>query len=891
MPSLLYDLRVRDEFVPPVVNPPTQGTRLYQDTMPTEDAAWTLATAPTLSYSATQTVTGGVTALPTSTNVVHTGFATNGVVPALTSGFWRSPYMADVSSAGTAPNPFFGPMYGAKIKTSSTVVEVKMKQRSGLTGMTNASTRFPIRIKVNGQWISRRPIFVSAASIGYTPTVGAISEDVQFYLKLTFATSAAREIEIVTIAEYGGFIIPSGQTFSTPAKPKYTAVVLGDSIFGGEKHGWGNYSLSSPEGAGTYGTYSHLSSLWSYAMQTLGYDNPVNLGAGSSGYAISGDTINFTSTARLNEVKSFDPQLFVLGTGFNDLASGVSTATVKTNATTILNFVKDNSPTAIRVVFGLPTPPVLGSSAATLVAPYNAVLKAAAAATFSWFLDPANGDLYDGTGALAYDGANMLTGNTAYVSSDNTHPTQAGADFFGVKYLAPMLKLAHPATAPGDGGGVVNPPPADGTRPALRESYGPNGTHLPTVLEMPVWMGKKAPYERTAEPTLEDIMAKAKLFTAAEVKAGAILRVKPGIITGGKGAGSSSTKAMYDIGDASWETNLLICPLNGYGTTTFGGELGYRFDNIKHVSLFGFKYIKDMAVVDTNCFDFYRGWGYIPTYQATGSGNNIKHFEIVTGFNRPYTGFSVYDPARPTTTGTPGYSDVMGFRPSSGQTITNVYRHGCVSGPSIKSVRSGSHSDSLQFERNGDGPVYGYYFHTDCMDFSSSSATYLIASTYTTYRHCWSTGGPSAEIVYPRKAYSATDPDFEYVRQISASDFSKMHPDLRGGPGPLWGDYNYDGSRPSTNLFAGGGLHREVYDSYFVGSAGSGGTWDVVENTYISLAPQSSQKPLVRGAWTVDTTLVNKPKSFYWGLIGGDPTDPTFQAQMWQWPVPSGAGS
>ena len=54
---------------------------------------------------------------------------------------------------------------------------------------------------------------------------------------------------------------------------------------------------------------------------------------------------------------------------------------------------------------------------------------------------------------------------------------------------------------------------------------------------------------------------------AATVAEGVVIRVKPGTLPG-NGSGSSSPPVLAGVGDPAWTRNVLICPLEGFGSVT-----------------------------------------------------------------------------------------------------------------------------------------------------------------------------------------------------------------------------------------------------------------------------------------------------------------------------------
>jgi lysophospholipase L1-like esterase len=446
--------------------PPAPAGLLTQDVMPTREQAFAQGVRPTLTVATAATVSGGVSASPTdATRVKYTGAAARGVVAAATSGYYRPEYLQDISGAGSSTNPRFMPAYGSRIRTASKVVEIALQQRPDLVG-AGVSTRTPIRLLVDGLWTERLPIFLATdGNVGTDVAQPSfIPPGTKFWVRLEFPDATLRTIELQSMLELAGWSIPAGGTFAEPPAALHTILWDMDSLAGGEKHGTANYSLqTSTGGKFQRATYSHLTSLAWYASQRLGYDSIVNSSAGSSGYNISGDTVKFLTEARnLYDVGAHNPQVIVVGCGFNDVAAGQTASQLQANAITTLNQIKAAAPTAIIVVIALPSIPAanqLGGAAG--LRPFNLALQAAARTAGAWLIDPIQGDLFGPTGTLVADKANMVTGNEAYISSDGTHPTQAGAEFFGAGFVGDMLRLVHPPV----GSGTVTPPPASTDAP------------------------------------------------------------------------------------------------------------------------------------------------------------------------------------------------------------------------------------------------------------------------------------------------------------------------------------------------------------------------------------------------------------------------------------------
>lgn len=425
---------------------------LTQATMPTLAEAWTLAPAPTMSVTSSSTISGGTLVLPTNSAVKTSGWAETAPIAQVgSSGYWRPPFLADVASP--TPGTEILPHWGIGIRVTASQVELKIRQRADISSSTSIGWRMAIRIRINGRWTSERPRYISPGAIGFPTLPANVNPGTEMWVKLDFGSSATRDIWIDTMSEVGGFVIPGGATLGSLPEPSHVFAMIGDSMTGAERHGIGNFSLNSPteNGAanGAWGTYSNLSSLVNSAAWSIGYDSIVNSAAGSSGFTRDGDAIRYTDPFRLSQVIAAAPEIVLVGTSFNDIQAGVATATVNAAADNVLSTLRAGLPDAILVILGNPTPPVIGNQSAgsAMVAPYNLALKQSAVDNGAWFIDPDLGTLYNPSGVDVYDTTNLIWGppdRTSYISSDQQHPTQTGAQEFG-KILSQYLRLAHPA--------------------------------------------------------------------------------------------------------------------------------------------------------------------------------------------------------------------------------------------------------------------------------------------------------------------------------------------------------------------------------------------------------------------------------------------------------------
>lgn len=359
---------------------------------------------------------------------------------------------------------------------------------------------------------------------------------------------------------------------------------------------------------------------------------------------------------------------------------------------------------------------------------------------------------------------------------------------------------------------------ASSARPAAARSYGPNGTHYPA--ELP-WLGEQAPLELVAECDWTDIARQVQGLDAAAVAEGVIIRVKPGTLPG-NGSGSSSSPVLAGVGDPTWTRNVLVCPLEGFGSVTVGGD-GIRFDKCSRLSVFGV--VSVGALVMTECASMQVGWSRLDGLSITRGGRDIAFYEVVVGFRQ-------------------NDNDTAAVRPTDAFEMTGISRYGCVFGPSVKPADSGAHCDTIQLEGTGSG-AFGPLTSVDCVNYGSSNAVELLHTqvSFADYEHCLILGGQLPWQVYPLRA----------------------------------GDYAGD-----PNAFAGGCEDVRLADSVVVGAVGRMG-FTRVQNSTLSYSPVDSQQPSESGSWTVDATSSSWSRDEIMGLQAiPDYEIPTLRS-LWAW--------
>ena len=354
-------------------------------------------------------------------------------------------------------------------------------------------------------------------------------------------------------------------------------------------------------------------------------------------------------------------------------------------------------------------------------------------------------------------------------------------------------------------------------RPEVAKSYGPNGTHYPADV---IWMGDVAATEIVANCDWADIGHRISTLTAAQVAAGVAIRVRRGTLNG-QGSNSGSPPVLAQLGDPTWARNVLICPLEGFGSVVIDG--GIRLDGCTRLSLYGF--LSSDPFVLTQCVDLQVGWSRFGGMNVTRGGVNIAFYELVTGFRR-------------------SADDTSGVRPTEDFAMTNILRSGCVFGPSVKPAGSAAHCDTIQMEGTGTGE-FGPLLTEDCVDYGSSNSAELLSAELASaeYRHCLILADRLPWTVFP----------------------------LQSG--------DYDGV---PNAFAGGCTDVRLFDSIVVGAVGAMGFTEVSATT-LSYSPQASQQPRDAGKWTVDASTASWTRKDIMSLQElSDYANDTLAA-VWQW--------
>lgn len=390
---------------------------------------WAGGTSATVTTSTSSTITG--TAItPDDVRIKYVGCR---CVYNIGSGWYRPQELIDNDTVDTLPP------YAARFVTNSQTFEVNFRQRSDLP--SSAMKGVSIRLKVDGQWVTHRQIYLGVSNTGYppaitTPTVYTASTAGWF--KVDFGSAATRTVEVWLTTEFASIKIPTGTTLSAAALPGPPTVVIGDSLIANDQYGTGDYTSS---GMSVAATYTSATGPLEYAAQWLGFDNIVNAATGAGCYQAVGEGQKWDD-ARLvtRDIASYDPRVVFIGTGLNDFVLPVSNGQTPPTDTVVGNAAADlyakiqaACPNATIVVFGSPDATLLSTSYSGWAAHANGVYKAKAAAAGVWFFDLKAGVLYGPTGSAVYSPG---TGwyHTSWEGPDQIHPSAQGSEDMGAAF-------------------------------------------------------------------------------------------------------------------------------------------------------------------------------------------------------------------------------------------------------------------------------------------------------------------------------------------------------------------------------------------------------------------------------------------------------------------------
>ena len=355
-------------------------------------------------------------------------------------------------------------------------------------------------------------------------------------------------------------------------------------------------------------------------------------------------------------------------------------------------------------------------------------------------------------------------------------------------------------------------------------SFGPNGTHWPTLVPTPFLHDETIPHRIEVNADWSDIESAVNSLTLQQVNEGAIILIRDGILTG-LGNGPNSTPALSNLGNASWTKRVTIAPLNGYGALSING--GMRFFRLTNICVAGFK--ANSVFID-ECINTALAWSTVNGWLALFSEDdvvvdNIEFVEVVM---------------QERINSNADASDVF----TGGGDIFNVKWDGCYFTPRYIPLPVPSpapHTDTLQFASPGGGDYENFTIRDTAMFASDNTAL--------------QTGGIiNMDIIH--------------------SLFVAGTPSLERYPVPSNAD-----DAVAASAINGAGQNIQVFDSVIIGpirmnTAIADRPFSNVQNTRTRFATGGVSAPL-NGEWTTDASLDSS--------IEGYPPIPTdaYLASIW----------
>lgn len=259
--------------------------------------------------------------------------------------------------------------------------------------------------------------------------------------------------------------------------------------------------------------------------------------------------------------------------------------------------------------------------------------------------------------------------------------------------------------------------PAFGATTAGGRPYGPDGSHWPDRTPL---LTERFDWTTDVAPTWAAIGGAITTAAQSYPNGKVLIRVAPGTIAAGRGAGSTATGVLQAIGATGRAHRILVVPRDGWGTVTAAGSAetsdGYAFVGVNGVTLAGFDFVNKQVLV-RGCQDFALAWSTFDVLNVTANkGADAADIQFV-------------ECVLPNVRSTGTENDRMAFRVADDNSIRRLTMSGCYVAPSYKAAGSSSHTDTLQTSRSGGtGGIQDLTFQ-DCIFFQSSSQVLQLADT------------------------------------------------------------------------------------------------------------------------------------------------------------------
>ncbi len=685
-------------------------------------------------------------------------------------------------------------------------MDVELRHGGYITQLHSVS--YLIRMKTVFNTLKK--LFLKTALLGLIP-FSAFGATV---INETFATSPAANF---TVVSGGTWAVSSGKyVLSSPASGST---------------GNGNLSIHNTAVSGDYtltvdASVTATSALWNDFSVIFGYQNSTNYyyfssnennDAGTSGlFKVASGTVTqlADTTTLITGGTTYAVKIVKNGSTYQAYRNNVllATATDSTWASGKVGFGTLNDGASydnllVNTVGGDTTPPTAPGS----------LIGAAVSQTqinLSW---NASTDNVGVTGYNVYRGGSLLTSVTG-TSYSNTGLTASTSYTYKVKAKDAANNLSADSNTV-----TVTTLSASGA-PVEVSSFGPNGTHWPSLLPTPFLYDTTVPNIIDVACSWSAINTALAAVTSTQAAAGVLIRVAPGDLPG-NGSGSSSTPVLQNLGSTTWTKRVTIAPRDGYGTVTIGvtAGVGARIHNVHGVCFAGFI---ASSLRPSACVNSAIAWTKINNWLGVSAATNMNssNMEIVEVV---LPSFTLDD------------EDSAQCASSTNGSLNNFRFIACYIAPTYRTSGS-AHTDTLQFF--GTGAYTNMYFRDTAIFASSNCAIQTGDLAGLELRHCY----------------------------IAAQD-----PALYRYPFP--GGYTPPNTLDVTKTFNGGGSGFKTYDSIFIGRMPySTSPWSVVSNTTVTEAVALA--PGGTGSWTVDAGLLSTiPEDFDVPM----PTD-TYLNSIWQ---------
>lgn len=344
--------------------------------------------------------------------------------------------------------------------------------------------------------------------------------------------------------------------------------------------------------------------------------------------------------------------------------------------------------------------------------------------------------------------------------------------------------------------GTTDPGPDPGEEPERDASFGPNGTHWPSLIPTPFMYDTTVTNIVDVSNSWTAISTAIAAVTPEQAAAGVLIRIAPGTLTG-NGAGSGNTPVLQNLGSSSWTKRITVAPRDGYGTVVITG--GALIKNVRGVAFAGL--IADQIKLE-GCDRSALAWTKVTRWLAGyGIANQttsmVEFTEVVMPDSQVVDGDA-----------SDFYSVSSG--PIDGWRFDGIYLAPHFFNPATTPK---PHTDTMQFAGSG---AYSNMTIRDSAIFSSNNCSVQTGSLNgLVLEHSYLAAGSVARSRYPFLAGGSTE--------------------------------------AGTAAFNGNGTNFVALDSVIIGGMGSA-SWSSATNTKTSYTYQASQQP-ASGAWTVDTTL------------------------------------